>query len=314
MPKLAILTYHYIRTLENILQRRILGPLRESFEDQVRYIKKQFPVISPSDIDAFFNDKNKFAQGTYVLFTFDDGLAEHVNYVSPFLESEGVEALFFINTDILENLPVVPQILHYAFALYPAQKVFALLEKLLAEFGREGELPIEFHGEIIRNISLVKRFFREQLDHELAKKILLFFYQQTLGKDFQGLFSEIFLTRDDIPALLSAGHQIGGHTRSHIFLGRPTPQGLLKKEIVDSLQKLSAISQTQIRHFSFPYGRPGGGEVDRVLKQEGVDFSYTTEVSLNSPSADLFRLARRSVYEKDTIDEIRAFLSGNHKD
>lgn len=311
MSSLAILTYHYVPAHNDALQRRILGPSREAFEMHVKYIKNHFQILSPEDIDLFMNGTNRTTQDPSVLLSFDDGLAEHVRYVSPFLESEGVKALFFVSSDTLSCLPLVPQILHYAFALYPARKVFSLLRQVFFELDGSIELPFDVHGDIPRNISLTKRFFREEIDHEIAREGLHSLYRLSLEKDFPDLFSQIYFNSDDIDLLLKAGHGIGAHTRSHLYLDRPVRGALLHKEIVDSIQKLSSVVNAKTRHFSFPYGKPGGEEVDDILKDEGVDFAYTAEETLNFPTTNPFRLARRSVYGRDTIDDIRAFICGN---
>jgi peptidoglycan/xylan/chitin deacetylase (PgdA/CDA1 family) len=51
-----------------------------------------------------------------------------------------------------------------------------------------------------------------------------------------------------------AGVEIGGHTHSHLDLGKDHPRSVLRREILDSRHRLQDWTGQPIRFFAFPYG------------------------------------------------------------
>lgn len=63
------------------------------------------------------------------------------------------------------------------------------------------------------------------------------------------------LNIEDIKNIISLGHTIGYHTKSHIDLGKIYNTNIIRDEIIESARNFEKmIDNVQIKHFAFPYG------------------------------------------------------------
>lgn len=65
-----------------------------SFEKHVVFLKRNFDLISPADLDIRRSRLDKIQ----VLLTFDDGFRNHAEVVAPILQKHSVPAAFFVNS------------------------------------------------------------------------------------------------------------------------------------------------------------------------------------------------------------------------
>jgi peptidoglycan/xylan/chitin deacetylase (PgdA/CDA1 family) len=94
--------------------------------------------------------------------------------------------------------------------------------------------------------------------------------------------------------MAKAGIQIGGHTRSHLDLGRDWSQERLRSELCDSRKQLQDWTGQSIDYFAFPYG------MLENISQSAIDIvveaGYRAFVSAygawNFPTGDDFHLTR----------------------
>src|SRR5208282_3352652 len=106
-PQLHVSTYHYVRDLPRTRFPQIKGMLLDDFRQQVRSLPDFFEM-------ATVNSALEFLNGTYhprrdlCLMTFDNGLKEHYADVTPILEENGIEGVFFLITSCLEEHRVAP--------------------------------------------------------------------------------------------------------------------------------------------------------------------------------------------------------------
>ncbi len=74
---------------------------RYQFESLVEWVLKHYKPLSPDDVKTVEANPDRFNNGPYVLFTFDDGLKN--NFLSArYLSSKGINALYFIVPDFIE--------------------------------------------------------------------------------------------------------------------------------------------------------------------------------------------------------------------
>ena len=82
MPKVYVLCYHKIP--------------KEIFIKQLEVIKKsKINVFSPQSFLDFINQE---IPKSGILFTFDDGILDHLKYICPILSEYGYKAIFFVNS------------------------------------------------------------------------------------------------------------------------------------------------------------------------------------------------------------------------
>ncbi len=98
----------------------------------------------------------------------------------------------------------------------------------------------------------------------------------------------------EIRWMANNGIQIGGHTASHIDLGKPWPRERLLIEISDSRKKLQDWTGQEIAYFAFPYGFPKNmsqAAIDMVF-ESGFRAFVSAYGGLNFPGGDSFHISR----------------------
>jgi peptidoglycan/xylan/chitin deacetylase (PgdA/CDA1 family) len=101
-------------------------------------------------------------------------------------------------------------------------------------------------------------------------------------------------TVEDLRALVSAGVEIGAHTRSHVDLGANLPTNQLVDEIVDCRRELENELRTDVRYFAFPYGQHANlsSEAFGIAFGAGYEGVCSAYGGYNFPGDDPFHLRR----------------------
>ena len=86
MKKCKIIVYHYVRPIKNS-EYQIKGMEIEDFEEQIKFLKKNYNPIGVTDIIDALNNKQEISDNS-ILFTFDDGFKDHFNYVGEMASSQ----------------------------------------------------------------------------------------------------------------------------------------------------------------------------------------------------------------------------------
>lgn len=89
---------------------------------------------------------------------------------------------------------------------------------------------------------------------------------------------------------ISAGHEIGAHTRTHPKLSK-IPLDRAREEIVGSKKSLEDRFGVAIRHFCYPYGDYSPAVRD-LVQEAGYATGATTRPGIFRPGADLFSVPR----------------------
>lgn len=98
----------------------------------------------------------------------------------------------------------------------------------------------------------------------------------------------------EIRWMANNGIQIGGHTATHIDLGKPWTRERLLVEISDSRKKLQDWTGQEIAYFAFPYGLPQNisqAAIDMVF-ESGYRAFVSAFGGLNFPGGDSFHISR----------------------
>ncbi|MFO0359813.1 MAG: polysaccharide deacetylase family protein [Flavobacteriales bacterium] len=72
-----------------------------SFESLVEWTLKHYVPLSPKDLLLVEANPERYTEGPYVIFTFDDGLKNNL-YSAQYLSSRGVDALYFVVPHFIE--------------------------------------------------------------------------------------------------------------------------------------------------------------------------------------------------------------------
>jgi len=148
--------------------------------------------------------------------------------------------------------------------------------------------------------------YAENLDRaipELIRRKIPCTYFVTTGHVENQIYFEHDVTRkqplcvnsiSEIRWMANNGIQIGGHTSSHIDLGKPWSRQRLVLEISDSRKKLQDWTGQEVAYFAFPYGLPKNmsqAAIDMVF-ESGYRAFVSAYGGLNFPGGDAFHISR----------------------
>ena len=303
--KLLSLCYHYVRKKNNPFPR-ILGTPKEVFEDNIQMLKKKYEIIDLNDVvNSVYKKQNLSSSKTNMFITFDDGLSDHFE-AAKILTNNNINATFFIPTCIIEEkLPANPTIIHYCIAKYGISKFLDFYNFLLKKFKINNNLALHFNKgkdnpwEIIREIKII---FKYKINHNIARKILLDIYNNSLLQDVPNIFELMHLTENQIKSMISMGHSFGAHTHNHISVG-PTKlsdsekyiEFLKPKEILEDQFNISVDS------FSYPFGQINDCLSESYLPSylKKYKLIFTVNEILNTEKTSAYELGR---YQPSSLD------------
>jgi len=295
---------------------KILGTSKEVFEENIQMLKKNYTMINTNDIiKLMHDDQNVNYSKTGMLITFDDGLSDHYE-AAKILTENNINAIFFVPTCIIdEKLPGNPTIIHYCLAKYGITKFIEEYRISLKKFDIvDNQFQISFKkGEddqwnIIRKI---KTIFKYTLHHDIARKILIDIYKNTLLKDYPDAFELMHLTEQKIKKMIQMGHSIGVHTHTHISVG---PSKLSKSEQYIELLKPKIILEEKFKTPVYSFSYPFGEHVDCLTHDELPEYLkkykliFTVDEILNTEHTSPYELGRYQPSSTDTTITLKEKL------
>ncbi|HTD92155.1 MAG TPA: polysaccharide deacetylase family protein [Chitinophagaceae bacterium] len=232
-----ILVYHGICRTDP-LRYNTLFITQRKFEEQLRYFRKYFNIIS---LDQFY--RGEFSSDRFsICLTFDDGFANNFTNALPLLEKYKVPATFFVTGareagyDILWN-----DVLSMAAKHGPSD--FSFLDDYFIR-GREKKYWSVSAGRSLQDI-LREKDFRPK-----AELLSL------LGDFRHDADQEYWLLLEDVQLRALAQSKwatVGAHGYYHDDLARIEQVGL-KKDLRRSKQYLERVTEKEITALAFPYG------------------------------------------------------------
>jgi peptidoglycan/xylan/chitin deacetylase (PgdA/CDA1 family) len=240
--------YHVISN-ENLPHVRHLYPYKSiaMFEQDLAYLQANFRLISYADFIAG-QAGHAPPKSPAALLSFDDGFAQCFSVVRPRLVERGIPAMFFINTDGIDNRCMLYR-----------QKISLCIEKvlsageagnqaILAKLGQALGKPLENTGDFTRWIKSLNYRDGETIGAAC----------QALEVDVDGYLKSRrpYLTAEEIRSLAGEGFTIGGHTRGHPKLNLLSPEEM-EDEIAGSCQEIRALTGQQDVPFAFPFSAYG---------------------------------------------------------
>lgn len=261
-----------------------------SFEANVLGLMGTYRFISLDEAVAMLGGATEWRPNCVVL-TFDDSLKCLARLVAPRLAKWEIPATFYISTDAVESRR------HYwwlrlEYAVCTARNramsvdlpggrtvsvgtgdVHSALREIKASLRAS---PLE---ECERVVASIESGLAVSLSEEDAKEV----YPHAELMDW-----------DDIRGLIRLGMTVASHTVSHPNLGWLGPEQL-RDEFEVSRQTIEDRTQTECRHFCYPYGALSE-QVCRLVRGAGYASAVTTEApGWNLSGCDLFRLRRFAV-------------------
>lgn len=212
----------------------------KSFINELEFLLNNFVPITPFDYLNHIND-GKLLPSNAMLLSFDDGLKEIHDVVAPILIKKGVPAIFFINTDFIDNKNLF-------FRFKASLLVQCFIEGRAEDKINEIQnifLPAKWNKIELKNKVLVIKYHQQELLETIAKIVNI---------DFKTYLKKHtpYLTSEQIINLITQGFYIGSHSIDH-----PEYQYLSYKEQINQTKNSTSFLNTKFKlkynYFSFPF-------------------------------------------------------------
>ena len=246
--------YHYVRPAEpgglNYL------PL-DVFRWQLDWLAEHYGILNREDWAAL--KSGELRPG--VLLTFDDGLSDGVRWVLPELVSRGIEAIFYVCSDVFTNQKVLS--VHLVHFLLRHSEPAKALEMISAELSQPdlrviedeiGRVAYSRHRDSASK-KLLKRLVNYGMSSDRYRPALLEAISVATGIQEADLARDWYLNQDELREILKHGQVIGSHTCSHRLLSR-LEQDEVRIEVCKSRATIEEILGITVDDFCYPYGGP----------------------------------------------------------
>jgi peptidoglycan/xylan/chitin deacetylase (PgdA/CDA1 family) len=304
-PQLHVVNYHYVRDLARSRFPRIKGLDLAAFTAQVDQLQSRFHMATLAEALQFLRGEYQGSRDLCLL-TFDDGLKEHAQLVTPLLAARGVQGLFFITTACVEEQVVLAvHKNHFLMASLDFTEYRQAFLATLAEVSPEVNPEVEparaaaTYRFDTPDVAALKLLLNFHLTVETRERVLDRLFATFLG-DERSFAAELYVSWEEARAMQRAGMIVGGHSHRHIPLPSLGEQGQR-----DDLRMSTALLRERLHDqpwltFSYPYGNPvasfNEGTI-ATLRELEYTCAFTTQVGPNSASQDWFWLQRF-----DTVD------------
>lgn len=288
------LAYHRVTDgREDIYDPGVWSALADDFEQQVRFLKRNFDLIRPCDVEQCLRKQ----YGRYALVTFDDGYRDNYECAFPILRDHSVPGVFFVSTGFIDW----PRIAWWdeiawmvSHATVPSIAPNRWLEKSVA-FGASHA------DEALRTLLL--RY--KKLEGAATGDYMEFLGERLGSGRFAGDCRSTWMTWDMLREMHRAGMCIEGHTANHPILARLTAEEQLA-ELAECKSRIESELKTRIDCISYPVGGRDAFNADTrsCLAQLNIPMAFSYYGGyLQSAEFDRYDVPRVSV-ERDTSTEM----------
>jgi peptidoglycan/xylan/chitin deacetylase (PgdA/CDA1 family) len=266
--------YHYVRPLENSTLRYLE---MKDFQKQIDFFQEKYGLITRSQWDKFRVTGQK---PSGALLTFDDGLKDHHSFVLPILLDRDIFAIFYICSNPLQNLALPVHLTHYLLANNDAQIIWNELNSkgLPMDLDRvfDDESRLAYLGSDHTHLEKELKRLINHASEDVGQKDLIFDVFTELTNLTHSKFIEVwYMSEIEILEITSKGFEIGSHTCSHRLMSRLSDNEI-DYELNLSKSILSDVSNTNVKSFCFPYGRPYSYNLNVLdaIQQNGYSESF----------------------------------------
>jgi len=279
---LKAVMYHYVRPdREDLPNFRHLHV--EDFRKQLDFFES---TSGFTDRDAFLQAFSGGQMPDGMILTFDDGFADHHDYVLPELKARGLWAIFYIPTGPLSSGEMLSvHRIHMLLGRHAASEVARKLEDLLEEGMIEEGKREEFQEKTYRwqmnpnDVLYVKRTLNYFISPVWKKKLVDSLMNHFFGDEEKRIVQEFYMTPDKLRILHDAGMLIGSHTQNHPVMSH-LDRKEQEEEIAGSFNVLEdLLGPLELRTFCYPYGgfHSFTQETEDLLKKNRCLFSFNVE-------------------------------------
>jgi len=262
--QVTIVMYHYVRDYQVSAYPGINGLDVRDFASQIGYFARYYVFVTLEECWNALDGKNNLPENA-VLLTFDDGYADHYEYVFPLLKQKGIQGTFFVPAGPCDEKVVLDvNKIHFILASSPDPSI--LLKHLLTLMSRKREQfgledPQAYVSTITdsfrfgsQEVLIFKRLLQRTLPSRARKEIIGEMFADFVTADERSFSERLYLSESQMKEMSAQGMAFGHHYSSHEWL--PTlSRARHEEELAKGLDLLNRIgARTDKWAVSYPYG------------------------------------------------------------
>ncbi len=279
--KVIVLAYHRIFDYNDddcLFDKELISATCEDFDWQIRYIKKNYNVISLDEFSDIVNNNAKIKKKS-VLITFDDGFSDNYYNAFPVLKKHVTPATFFISTDYINQkcLFWFDKVAYIIKATSHCEVCFSWLDEKVSISpdlnGRD-----ELIKQVLSKLKQVDNDDRLVLINEIQEKLGFNDSVETVSSNYP-------MTWENVIEMNNNGMSFGSHSVTHPILSKVS-NSELHDELFDSKAIIEKKLNTHCESLAYPSGKEGTFSlvVQDMAKSMGykLGFAYMQGVNYRS--------------------------------
>lgn len=221
----------------------------KEFKSDIDFLLKYFKPVSFNK----YIDREKKSGRKEMVFSFDDGLKECSEIIAPILIEKGIPAIFFINSDFVDNK-----------ALFYKYKLSIIVDKII-----NSDLS-KINKIYTTKKILALSYNQEKTIDEIAAKNGINFQEYLKNK-------KPYMSLKELKLLKSQGFTIGAHSQNHPLYSQIN----IKEQISQTKNSLNFVDENfnqKLKLFAFPFTDFGISDkfFETVYKQGIADYTFGT--------------------------------------
>lgn len=247
------------------------------FINDIEFLGRRFYPLSLSDLMDHVRNVSPLKRPSFIL-TFDDGFSQMYSFVAPLLRKKGLPAIFFVNTDVIDNK-----------ALNHKNKASLLLDHLQENPNAIERLPQSRGrtGGSVLNEMKSKILSLSQEDEGILEEIA-----ESLGVSFGDYLERVkpYLTSTQIRDMIAQGFSFGAHSLNHPLYSTLALTDQVR-QTVESVRVLRDAFDLSYTLFAFPHSDAAVKDDFFHLVKPYVDLTFGTGGLIRDPiSSNLGRI------------------------
>lgn len=237
LPLYHTVSDHDLKHIKNLYSFRNT----KQFIQDIDFILKYYEPINVDTLIKSINSGTKIKRNS-VLFTFDDGLREVHDIIAPILKQKGIPAVFFVNSDFVDNKN-----------LFYRYKASLLVEEVKSKEICKSRIN-EISSKLIDKPNSKKDICKSILDVNYKNKFVIDEIAKIINYDFNEFLvtNQPYLTSLQLKNLIKQGFSVGAHSVDHPeYFNIPFDEQI--KQTTESIKWIKKTFKQEYNLFAFPF-------------------------------------------------------------